>query len=138
MSKNFKIVEPEFVTKAKQSTVAAVEARFAREEARKRKVAQCARAKSYIVWIVLLVLAAAGGAYLLYRHCGSASGGIKMRVHEDSEARVFARAVRLVAMSGTSVSALKNGLPGAMIGLMGGPFREGLQSGRKKFDKFFT
>ena len=37
MNREFKIVEPEFVSKAKQSAVAAVEARFAREEKKKKQ-----------------------------------------------------------------------------------------------------
>ena len=45
MAKDFKIVEPEFVTRAKQSAVAAVEARFKHEEEQRRKVERRERAK---------------------------------------------------------------------------------------------
>ena len=91
MSKDFKIVEPEFVTRAKQSAVAAVEARFAREEAQKRKVERRARAKGCLAWIILLAMAAAAGGYFACRHYGIGLSEISMRVHEAIVSRRYER-----------------------------------------------
>ena len=91
MPKDFKIVEPEFVTRAKQSAVAAVEARFAREERQRRKVERRARAKGCFAWLILLAIAAAAGLYMAGRHYGIGVGEVNMRVHEAIASRRYER-----------------------------------------------
>ena len=91
MPKDFKIVEPEFVTRAKQSAVAAVEARFAREEKQRRTVERRARAKGCLAWLILLAIAAAAGLYLACRHYGIGVGEVNMRVHEMISSRRYER-----------------------------------------------
>ena len=82
MAKDFRIVEPEFMTKAKQSAVAAVESRFAHEESKRRELARRARMRRVFVWTILLVVAAAGGVYYLCRRGGIRFSDVTMRVHE--------------------------------------------------------
>ena len=91
MAKDFKIVEPEFVTKAKQSAVAAVEARFRHEEEQRRKLERRARAKGCMAWAILFALALAGGAYWASVHYGIGIGEVKMRVQEAMQSRRYER-----------------------------------------------
>ena len=91
MSRDFKIVEPEFVSRSKQSAVAAVEARFAREEAQRRKVERRSRAKGCLAWLFLLLAATAAGLYFAARHYGIGAGEVTMRVHEAITSRQYAR-----------------------------------------------
>lgn len=91
MSKDFKIGEPEFVTRTKQSAVAAVEARFAREEAQRRKIERRARAKGCFAWLILLAVVAAAGLYMAGRHYGIGVGEVNMRVHEAIASRRYER-----------------------------------------------
>ena len=89
MPKDFKIVEPEFVTRAKQSAVAAVEARFARDENQRRKMERRARAKGCLAWLILLAIAGAAGIYLACRHYGIGISEVSMRVHEAISSRRY-------------------------------------------------
>jgi len=91
MAKDFKIVEPEFMTKAKQSAVAAVEARFKREEDSRRKAERRARAKGCLSWGILLAMAVAGGAYWACRHYGINFNEVRLRVQEELQTRRYER-----------------------------------------------
>ena len=91
MAKDFKIVEPEFVTKAKQSAVAAVEARFKHEEEVRRRVERRARAKGCLAWVILLAMAAAGGVYWACRHYGIDISEVGLRVQEELQTRRYER-----------------------------------------------
>jgi hypothetical protein len=91
MAKDFKIVEPEFVTKAKQSAVAAVEARFRHEEEQRRKLERRARAKGCMAWLILVALALAGGGYWACVHYGIGISDVKMRVQEAMQTRRYER-----------------------------------------------
>ena len=91
MAKDFKIVEPEFVTKAKQSAVAAVEARFKREEESRRRAERRARAKGCLSWGILLAMAAAGGVYWACRHYGIDISEVGLRVQEELQTRRYER-----------------------------------------------
>ena len=91
MAKDFKIVEPEFVSRTKQSAVAAVEARFAREESQRRKVERRARAKGCLAWLILLAIVSAAGAYFACRHYGISFSEVTMRVHEAFQTRRYER-----------------------------------------------
>ena len=91
MAKDFKIVEPEFVTKAKQSAVAAVEARFKHEEEIRRKMERRARAKGCLAWVILLAMAAAGGVYWACRHYGIDISEVRLRVQEELQTRRYER-----------------------------------------------
>ena len=88
---DFKIVEPEFVTRAKQSAVAAVEARFKHEEDQRRKLERRERAKGCMAWLILIALAAAGGIYWLCREYGIGLGEVRMQVAEALQARRYER-----------------------------------------------
>ena len=91
MAKDFRIVEPEFVTKAKQSAVAAVESRFAREEAQRRKVERRARVKGCFAWLILIAIAAAAGLYFVGKRYGIGFSEVSMRVHEAVQTRRYER-----------------------------------------------
>lgn len=91
MAKDFKIVEPEFVTRAKQSAVAAVEARFRREEEQRRKVERRARAKGCLAWVIIFAVAAGGGLYWASRHYGIGFSEVQMRVQEALQTRRYER-----------------------------------------------
>ena len=91
MAKDFKIVEPEFVTKAKQSAVAAVEARFKREEESRRRAERRARAKGCLSWGILLAMAAAGGVCWACRHYGIDISEVGLRVQEELQTRRYER-----------------------------------------------
>lgn len=91
MSKDFKIVEPEFVTKAKQSAVAAVEARFRHEEEQRRKLERRARAKGCMAWLILVAFVAVGGGYWACVHYGIGVSEVKMRVQEAMQTRRYER-----------------------------------------------
>ena len=91
MAKDFKIVEPEFMTKAKQSAVAAVEARFKREEDSRRKAERRARAKGCLSWGILLAMAVAGGVYWACRHYGIDISEVGLRVQEELQTRRYER-----------------------------------------------
>ncbi len=91
MAKDFKIVEPEFVTKAKQSAVAAVEARYRHEEEMRRKLERRKRAKGCMAWVTIAALALAGGAYWASVHYGIGVSEVKMRFEEAMKARRYER-----------------------------------------------
>ena len=91
MAKDFKIVEPEFVTKAKQSAVAAVEARFKHEEEIRRRAERRARAKGCLAWVILLAMAVAGGVYWACRHYGIDISEVGLRVQEELQTRRYER-----------------------------------------------
>ena len=91
MRSDFKIEEPDFVSRSKQSAVAAVEARFSREEAQRRKMERRSRAKSCLAWLLLLSMAAVAGLYFAARHYGIGAGEVTMRVHEAITSRRYAR-----------------------------------------------
>ena len=91
MAKDFKIVEPEFVTKAKQSAVAAVEARFKHEEEVRRRAERRVRAKGCLSWAILLAMAAEGGVYWACRHYDIDISEVGLRVQEELQTRRYER-----------------------------------------------
>ena len=99
MAKDFKIVEPEFVTKAKQSAVAAVEARFKREEDQRRKVERRARAKGCLAWVILFAVVVAGGVYWASRYYGIGFSEVHMRVQEAILERRYERIEEIFRIS---------------------------------------
>lgn len=70
MSRDFKIVEPDFVTQAKRSAVAAVEQRVAREEAQRRRIERAKKTKGCLSWLFLLCVAVGVGVYFICRQYG--------------------------------------------------------------------
>ena len=91
MNREFKIVEPEFVSKAKQSAVAAVEARFAREEKKKKQADRRSRVKGCLAWLILLLIAAAGGVYFACYYYGVNVSEVHMRIHDAIKGRWYAQ-----------------------------------------------
>ena len=72
----------DFVSRARQAAVAAVEARVACEEMRKRKAQSRSRTQGCLAWLILFSLVAAGGIYLACRHFNVGMNEVNMRIHE--------------------------------------------------------
>ena len=72
----------DFISRARRSAVAAVEARVAFEEMRKRKAKPQSSTKGCLMWLILLLIVVTGGIYLAYRHYGMGLNDVNIRIHE--------------------------------------------------------
>ena len=75
----------DFISRARQSAVAAVEARVALDEMRKCKAKPQSRTKGCLTWLILLSIVLAGGIHLVSRHYGLCVNEVNMRIHEAIE-----------------------------------------------------